>query len=172
MESMHRSLDHVIGGRIPASQPAFARLRRASARSALRADVSRSESRTREGCLAEAAWRAKADLPRFHRHVSRKFFSTALRAFGELRLGQRFAPTYHEASHGHGEGCLAEARVAGGGGPPTVSPTRFAGSSSRQPSRADLPMALSFIRRRAAELSTQRTRDDIARENWHTSSVE
>jgi hypothetical protein len=51
----HVALDHVIGVRIPASQPAFARLRRASARSARlsRADVPVASS-SREGCLAEA----------------------------------------------------------------------------------------------------------------------
>ena len=51
----HHALDAVIGVRIPASQPAFARLRRASARSAASRPRTQASSPTREGCLAEAA---------------------------------------------------------------------------------------------------------------------
>ena len=67
----HGALDAVIGVRIPASQPAFARLRRASARSARTARRRADESPPGEGCLDEA--RAAGEVgPHFSQQVRRR----------------------------------------------------------------------------------------------------
>ena len=117
----HGALDAVIGVRIPASQPDFARLRRASS-----GQASPCHFRAWAG-QASLHWRSLSRRSSWTIHASEggppRFPQTSL-GFAELRLGRR-VPVISELGWGRrvstGEVCPAVARGASEGGLPITT---------------------------------------------------
>ena len=146
-------LNHVIGVRIPASQPDFARLRRASSRQARGASapticLPRARVLQAKSVSTLLAERAKSDVQqRFEPPTSLAFSyveaGKSLLGFAELRPGRQEGrqpqPSASPSEGRTGEGCLDAARGASEVGRPTTirtlpdsQPSNSASASSRR----------------------------------------